>query len=83
MGIIEGQKQRAKCWYNRANLSKVYVCLISYSSYTGNQIQQYRIVKGIVAPPKCLYHVATHIEKDQYTLIEQSAYLILLKIGIY
>ena len=41
------------------------------------------MVKGRVAPPKCLFHVATQIEKDQYTLIEQSAHLVLLKIGIY
>ena len=26
---------------------------------------------------------ATQIEKDRYTLIEQSAHLVLLKIGIY
>ena len=25
------------------------------------------------AGPKCLFHVATQVEKDQYTLIEQSA----------
>ena len=41
------------------------------------------MVKGRVAPPKCLFHVANQIEKDRYTLIEQSAHLILLKIGIY
>ena len=43
----------------------------------------YRMVKGMVAllaPPKRLLHVATHTEKDRYTLIEQSAYLTLLKI---
>ena len=41
------------------------------------------MVKGRVAPSKCLFHAATQTEKDQYTLIEQSAQLILLKIGIY
>ena len=41
------------------------------------------MVKGRVAPPKCLYHVATQTEKDRYTLTEQSALLVLLKIGIY
>ena len=34
------------------------------------------MVKGRVAPPKCLFHVATQTEKDRYTLIEQSAHLI-------
>ena len=41
------------------------------------------MVKGRLAPPKCLFHVATQIEKGRYTLIEQSAHLVLLKIGIY
>ena len=41
------------------------------------------MVKYKVAPPKCLCHVVIQIEKDQYTLIEQSAILVLLKIGIY
>ena len=44
---------------------------------------KYRIVKGRVAPPKCLFHDATKTETDQYTLIEHSAHLVLLKIGIY
>ena len=26
------------------------------------------MIKGIVAPPKCLFHVGTEIEKDLYTL---------------
>ena len=41
------------------------------------------MVKGRVAPPKCLFNAATGSEKDRYTLIEQSAHLVLLKIGIY
>ena len=41
------------------------------------------MVKGRVAPPKCLFHVPTQTKKDRYTLIEQSAHLVLLKIGIY
>ena len=41
------------------------------------------MVKGRVAPPKCLFPVANQIKKDQYTLIEQSAHLVLLKISIY
>ena len=43
------------------------------------------MVKGRVATPKCLFHIATQSEKDQYTLIEQSAHLVqsLVKIGIY
>ena len=40
------------------------------------------MINGWVAPPKCLFHVATQIE-DQYTLIEQPAYLFLLKICTY
>ena len=35
------------------------------------------MVKGRVAPPKCFFQ----IEKDRYTLIEQSAHLVLLKIA--
>ena len=35
------------------------------------------MVKGRVAPPKCLFHVVTQTENDQYTLIEQSAHLVL------
>ena len=30
--------------------------------------------KGQVAPPKHLFYAVTEIEKDLYTLIEQSAY---------
>ena len=40
------------------------------------------MVKGRVALPKCLFPVANQIEKDRYTLIEQSAHLVLLKTGI-
>ena len=38
---------------------------------------------GLVAPPKCLFHIANQIEKDRYTLIEQLTHLVLLKSGIY
>ena len=31
------------------------------------------MVKSWVAPPKCSFYVATQTEKDQYTVIEQSA----------
>ena len=48
-----------------------------------NVIQQYRMVKGRVAPPKCLFRVATQTKKDQYTLTEQSAHLVLLTFGIH
>ena len=41
------------------------------------------MVKSRVAPLKSLFHVATQIEKDLYTLIEQSAHLFLLNNGIY
>ena len=41
------------------------------------------MVEGRVTPPKWLFHVATQTDEDQYTLIEQSEHLILLKIGIY
>ena len=33
------------------------------------------MVKGWVALPKYLFHVASQIEKDQYMLIEQSEHL--------
>ena len=35
------------------------------------------MTKGRLAPPRCLFYVATQIE-NQHTLIEQSAYLALL-----
>ena len=35
------------------------------------------MVKGRVAPPKCLFHVATQIENDRHTLIEQPEHLVL------
>ena len=37
------------------------------------------MVNGRVAPPKYLFRVATQTEKDRYTLIEQSAHLVLIK----
>ena len=37
--------------------------LVSYNSYAYNGIQQYRMVKGKVAPPKCLLFVVTYITK--------------------
>ena len=40
------------------------------------------MAKCKVAPPKFLFHVATQIEKDQYTLIKQSAFLTMLKYAI-
>ena len=36
------------------------------------------MVNGRVAPPKYLFHVATEAENDRYTLIEQSAHLVLV-----
>ena len=36
------------------------------------------MVKGRVAPPKCLFRVATETGQDQCTLIEQSAHLVLV-----
>ena len=41
------------------------------------------MVKGRVAPTKCLCHYTIQFKEDQYTLIEQSIHLLLLKIGIY
>ena len=35
------------------------------------------MVKGRVAPPKYLFHVAIHTKRNRYTLIEQSAHLVL------
>ena len=37
------------------------------------------MVKGRVAPQKYLFHVATQTE-NQYTLIDQSTHMVLLKI---
>ena len=48
--------------------------LVSYNSYAYNGIQQYRMVNGKVAPPKCLLFTVKQIEKDWHTLIEQSIY---------
>ena len=45
-----------------------------------NIIEWYR---GQVIPPNYLIHVATQIKNDRYTLIEQSAHLVLLNISIY
>ena len=39
------------------------------------------MIKGRVASPKCLFHVAIQTEKDRYTLIEQLAHLVLLKLA--
>ena len=44
-------------------------------------MQQYGMVKGKVAYPKYLFHIATQTE-NRYTLIERSAHLALLKNGI-
>ena len=52
-GIIGRQKQRANAGIIQANSSKI--CLISYSSYAENDIQQYRIVKDGVAPPNVCF----------------------------
>ena len=41
------------------------------------------MVNNRAAPPKLLFYVVTWIEKDRYTLIEQSVYKVLLTIGIY
>ena len=46
--------------------------LNSYSSYALTEIEQYRIAKGRIVPPKCVFYVVTQIEKHQYTLIKQS-----------
>ena len=41
---------------------------------------EYRMIKGRIALPKYLFHV-TKIEKDRFTLIEQSAPIVLLRIN--
>ena len=43
-------------------------------------MQQYKIVKGRVASPKCLFHIVTENEKDRYILTEQSVHPVLLKL---
>ena len=77
----EGKTKEQNIGMRGVNSSKI--CLISYNNCAWNEIQQYRMIKGKVAPPKYLFCVAMQTEIDQYTLIEQSAYLVLLKIGIY
>ena len=58
-------------------------CLISDNSYASNEKQQYRMVKSRLAPLNCLFHVVTQTQKGRYTIIiEQSAHLVLLEIGI-
>ena len=59
-----------------ANSSKI--CLISYNiSMLKMKYSKYGMIKGRVALPKYLFHVATQIEKDRFTLIEQSAPIVL------
>ena len=41
------------------------------------------IESKVQGSPSKKFHVATQIEKDKYTLIEQPAHLVLLKISIY
>ena len=41
--------------------------LITIAMLKMKYIQQYIMVKGRVAPPKCWIHVAIQIKKDQYT----------------
>ena len=60
-------KEQLKCWYNRSKFKQMH--LVIYISYAYNGIQQYRMVKRKVAPPKWLLFVVTQIEKDQHTLI--------------
>ena len=40
------------------------------------------MLKGKVTLSKCLFSVVTQIEKDQYTLIEQSAHFLLMHTAI-
>ena len=41
------------------NMNKIH--LVSYNSYTKNEIEQYRMVKGRLVPPKYLFYVVTQI----------------------
>ena len=41
--------------------------LISYSNYAYNEIEQYRIVKGRIDTPKCLFYIVTQVEKLIYS----------------
>ena len=67
-------------WRQGANLSKMH--LVSYNSYAYNGIQQYRIVKGKMALPKCLlcchsnWKRSTHFNRTVGTLV-------FVKIGLY
>ena len=39
---------------------------VSCYSYVQNEIRQYRMIKGRVAPPKSLFNAVTLIDKDPY-----------------
>ena len=62
-----------------ANCGKMHLVIIAMLKM---KIEQYRKVKGIVTPLKCLFYVVTQIEKDRYTLIDQPVQYVLVKIGI-
>ena len=59
-----------------ANSSKMH--LVSYNSYVYNGTQQYGMVKGTVATPKCLLFIVTQIEKSRLSNRTVSV-LVLLK----
>ena len=61
----DNRRAKAKSKQN-AGIIGVYlskICLNSYNSYAYNETQQYRMVKGRVAPPKSLFQVATQAKK--------------------
>ena len=72
------QKQLAKFWHNKRNSSKVHLITQLQQLYLiKNKSQKFRIVKA--GSPQYLFYAVTelNVEKDRYTLIEQSAYCVL------
>ena len=55
-------KAKSKSWHYKSKFEKIMHNKLQYLCLNG--IQQYGMIKGRVAPPKCLLHVATQIEKD-------------------
>ena len=46
------------------NLSKIYTLLGTIRSYALNKTQQYRMIKGRVAPPNFLFQVSAQNKKS-------------------
>ena len=58
-----------------ANSSKMYL-IVAITALLKISYSNLEYGKGQIAPPKYLFYAVVKIEKDPYTLIEQSVYLI-------